>query len=127
MYTRKHVAREQNIGVRPLLSRRCFSCLKRVLVADRAGQVLGAYVALRGHCAELLDRQVALVLPQHIQKPLVIRRDVEQLRHTFVAPSGEAESLANDRAQIVASDVPRHERLVDDGPERFTVTHHPLE
>src|SRR5262245_25945022 len=95
--------------------------------------VLGAHPAKRRHrtprprlrgashgAAELLERQMAVVLPQEIEEPLVIvGRHVEQLHEAAVAAACVLEPAADDFLQVGPGQIARHERAIDRRPERF--------
>jgi len=68
------------------------------------------------------------MFPQKVQKPLVIGRlHVEQVEQHLVVAPRVLQSGRHNRPHVVARQVARHERSVDRRPERFAVTHDPLE
>src|SRR6266545_3778761 len=87
---------------------------------DATGSVGSDGQPHRRCAAEVLERQMALMLSQEVQETLVIvRRHVEQLDQAAVVASGALEAVADDLLQFLAREVPRHERAVDYGPERL--------
>src|SRR5262245_18759731 len=71
-----------------------------------------------------LERQLAIVLAQEIQKPLVVARlHVEELRHYLVIATRVLEPLAHEIAHIAARDLALHVERIDNGPERLPLLH----
>src|SRR5436190_23387848 len=70
--------------------------------------------------AKLLKRHVALVLPEEVQEALVVaRRHVKQLEQIAIAAASPLETEAHQGPQRVAREIARHERPVDQRPERL--------
>src|SRR4051794_19868296 len=77
-----------------------------------------------GRCslAIFLERQLAVVLAQEIQKPLVVARlHIEKLRDNLVVTSSILESFAHEVADVAACDFALHIKRVDNGPERLAL------
>src|SRR5262249_27893893 len=72
--------------------------------------------------AVLLERELAIVLAEEIQEPLVLARiHVEQARHDLVVASRLLESAADDFPDVRARDLAIHEQRVHRRPEGFTL------
>ena len=69
--------------------------------------------------AELLKSDVTMMLPKEVEEALVIPgRHVEQLDQQPIAPACLFQPLADERPEIVAGEISRHEGGVDRRPER---------
>src|SRR5262249_27750726 len=69
---------------------------------------------------ELLERELAIVLAQEVQKLLVVAWiHVEQLAHDLVVAARLLESFADDVAHVLPSNLTLHVERIYGGPERF--------
>ncbi len=75
-----------------------------------------------------MEIQLALMLAQEVEKPLVvIRGHVECLHQPAVVPPRLEQALAHEGADIVARQIAPHEGPVDGRPERFAAIDHAFE
>jgi hypothetical protein len=77
--------------------------------------------------ARCIGIEMTLIFPQEVQQPLVVVRHVEKFRDAFVIAVREIQRVPCNRPHIVTRQIAQHERLVDDGPETFASSYHPLE
>src|SRR5688500_19010021 len=71
---------------------------------------------------KIFERQLAIVLAQKIQEPLVfVRLEIEHARHELVVASRFLEAAADELADIAARDFALHVERIDDRPERLSL------
>src|SRR4051794_36671772 len=69
-----------------------------------------------------LEGELAVVLPEKVQKPLVlVRIDVEEPRHDLVVAACVLEAAPDQIAHVAAGDLASHVERMDETPERLMV------
>src|SRR5688572_19373890 len=89
---------------------------------------VGLVLRARRHVPKELEWDVALVLPQEVEEPLVVLgRHVEARDQQLVVAKCMLQAKPNHFPDVVSGQVARHERLVDRRPERFPSVDQPGE
>src|SRR5687767_35793 len=85
-----------------------------------------AWIMIR-FSAVFLERNLAVVLPQKVQEPLVVARlHVEEPGDDSVVSTGFLETSADDLSHVAPCDFAIHEERIHRRPERFVLLAHPL-
>src|SRR5688572_33509708 len=88
----------------------------------RAERSRGTNPAWRGEAslAVLLERDLAVVLPEEVEEPLVVARlHVEETRHDLVVAARLLEPAANHLAHVRPRDLAVHEQRIHGRPDRL--------